>query len=121
MAKPGMGKSHLSQAIGHHILSHFSGERVYYMTAEDFALEMVHAFKTGTIDAFKKKYKSQCDASSWKTYNFLTGKNRTQIELNFILENLLGVEKKRSFLQAVICLRISPRSTTSSSRGRVPA
>ncbi len=35
--------------------------------------------------------------SSWKNIHFLTGKNRTQIELNFILENLLGVEKKVIF------------------------
>ncbi|MDX1784307.1 MAG: DnaA/Hda family protein, partial [Aequorivita vladivostokensis] len=35
LSKTGMGKSHLSQAIGHHVLSEYPDERVYYITAED--------------------------------------------------------------------------------------
>lgn len=97
MAKPGLGKSHLSQAVGHHILSHFPGERVYYVTAEDFAMEMIHAFKLGTIGAFKEKYRSRCDVLLLEDVHLLTGKNRTQMELNFILENLLGLDKRIIF------------------------
>ena len=97
MAKPGLGKSHLSQAVGHHVLSNFPNERVYYVTAEDFALEMIHAFKSGTIDAFKEKYRSRCDVLLLEDIHLLSGKNRTQIELNFILEDLLGVDKKIIF------------------------
>jgi chromosomal replication initiator protein len=41
LSKTGMGKSHLSQAIGHQILAESPAERVYYMTAEDFTNEMV--------------------------------------------------------------------------------
>ncbi|MCK7505913.1 MAG: DnaA/Hda family protein [Desulfobacterales bacterium] len=40
----GLGKSHLSQAIGHHVLNQNPDERVYYMTAEDFSNEMVQAY-----------------------------------------------------------------------------
>ncbi len=97
MANPGLGKSHLSQAVGHHILTHFPRERVYYVTAEDFALEMIHAFKSGTIGAFKEKYRSQCDVLLLEDIHFIGGKTRTQIELNFILESLLGVDKKIIF------------------------
>src|SRR5512139_1126799 len=41
----GLGKSHLSQAIGHHVLNQNPDERVYYMTAEDFSNEMVQAYR----------------------------------------------------------------------------
>ncbi len=34
LSKTGMGKSHLSQAIGHHILTKSPTESVYYITAE---------------------------------------------------------------------------------------
>ena len=36
LSKTGLGKSHLSQAVGHHIFQTFPNERVYYITAEDF-------------------------------------------------------------------------------------
>jgi chromosomal replication initiator protein len=36
LSATGLGKSHLAQAIGHHILTERPGERVYYITAEDF-------------------------------------------------------------------------------------
>ncbi|MCU0561063.1 MAG: chromosomal replication initiator protein DnaA [Desulfobacterales bacterium] len=42
----GLGKSHLSQAVGHHILARRPQERVYYMSAEDFSHEMVQAYAT---------------------------------------------------------------------------
>src|SRR5512139_2171165 len=41
----GLGKSHLSQAIGHHVLNQNPDQRVYYMTAEDFSNEMVQAYR----------------------------------------------------------------------------
>ena len=54
LSQTGMGKSHLTQAIGHQILSQFPDERVFYMTAEDFSNEMVQAFRHDAIDKFKK-------------------------------------------------------------------
>ena len=53
LSKTGMGKSHLSQAIGNHILSITPMDRVYYITAEDFSNEMVQAYRHDTIDKFK--------------------------------------------------------------------
>ncbi|MEN8689956.1 MAG: DnaA/Hda family protein, partial [Desulfobacterales bacterium] len=41
LSNTGMGKSHLTQAIGHLILNQSPRERVFYMTAEDFSNEMV--------------------------------------------------------------------------------
>ncbi len=58
LSDTGMGKSHLSQAVGHHILTENPMDRVYYITVDDFTNEMVKAFRGKTIDAFKEKYKT---------------------------------------------------------------
>ncbi len=92
-----MGKSHLSQAIGHHILSERASDRVYYVTAEDFSNEMVHAFRHDSIDKFKKKYRNQCDVLLLEDVHYLTGKERTQIELARILDTLFEADKKIIF------------------------
>jgi chromosomal replication initiator protein len=97
LANPGLGKSHLSQAVGHHILSQAPIKRVYYMTAEDFAGEMIYAFKNRTIEDFKEKYKGHCDVLLLEDVHFLSGKERTQIELSHILESLLDFNKKIIF------------------------
>lgn len=93
----GNGKSHLSQAIGHHILSEYPSERVCYITAEDFANEMVYAFQTNSINKFKDKYRDKCDVLLLEDVHYLTGKNRTQIELALTLDTLFDANKKIIF------------------------
>ncbi len=88
MSKTGMGKSHLSQAIGHHVLSAFPNERVYYITAEDFTNELVSAFRHGSVDRFKSKYRNGCDVLILEDIHYLSGRNRTQIELAHMLDNM---------------------------------
>ena len=97
MSKTGMGKSHLSQAIGHYILSEYPSERVYYITAEDFSNEMVDAFRHDTINAFKGKYRNCCDVLLLEDVHYLTGKERTQVELALTLETLFEAGKKIIF------------------------
>lgn len=97
MSKTGMGKSHLSQAVGHFILSEFPSERVYYITAEDFSNEMVDAFRHDTINAFKGKYRNCCDVLLLEDVHYLTGKERTQVELALTLEALFEAGKKIIF------------------------
>ena len=97
LSKTGMGKSHLSQAVGHHILSEYPSNRVYYMTAEDFSNEMVDAFQHNSINAFKQKYRNQCDVLLLEDVHYLRGKTRTQIELALILDTLFEAGKKIIF------------------------
>jgi chromosomal replication initiator protein len=97
MSGTGMGKSHLSQAIGHHILSQRPAERVYYMTAEDFSNEMVHAFRHDTLEAFKHKYHQGCDVLVLEDVQHLSGKERTQAELAKTLDCMLQQDKKIIF------------------------
>jgi len=97
LSKTGLGKSHLSQAIGHHILSQSSGERVYYITAEDFTNEMICAIRNGSIDGFKEKYRSQCDVLLLEDVHFVSGKEKTQTELALTLDALLEADKRLIF------------------------
>jgi chromosomal replication initiator protein len=97
LSETGMGKSHLAQAIGHHILAEFPMERVYYITAEDFTNEMIDAFRHNSIGAFKAKYRTQCDVLLLEDVHYLSGKDRTQVELALTLEALIDSGKKIIF------------------------
>ena len=97
LSKTGMGKSHLSQAIGHYILSEHPSERVYYMTAEDFSNEMIQAYRHDGINAFKSKYRRECDVLLLEDVHYLSGKDRTQIELALTLDTLIESGKRIIF------------------------
>jgi chromosomal replication initiator protein len=96
-SKTGMGKSHLSQAVGHYILSKFPKEHVYYITAEDFTNEVVQSFRSNSVEQFKKKYRDGCDVLLLEDIEYLGGKERTQIELALTLEFLFSMDKKVIF------------------------
>jgi len=97
LSRTGMGKSHLSQAIGHHILAEHPSDQVYYITAEDFTNEMVDAFRHDSVNAFKNKYRTGCDVLLLEDIHYLSGKERTQIELSLTLDSLLEAGKKIIF------------------------
>ena len=93
-SKTGLGKSHLSQAVGHHILSAFPTQRVYYITAEDFMSEMTESYRNSNIHGFKEKYRKKCDVLLLENVHFLSGKKGTQEELSNTLESLMNANKK---------------------------
>ncbi len=97
LSKTGLGKSHLAQAIGHHILGEFPKERVYYVTAEDFSNEMVASFRSDRFEQFKGKYRNQCDVLLLEDVHCLGGKDRTQQELASTLDSLFDAGKKIIF------------------------
>ncbi|MBW2180179.1 MAG: chromosomal replication initiator protein DnaA [Deltaproteobacteria bacterium] len=97
LSNTGMGKSHLSQAIGHHVLTKSPSDRVYYITAEDFSNEMVHAFRHNNINKFKEKYRNNCDVLLLEDVHHLSGKERTQVELSLLLDFLFDSEKRIIF------------------------
>ena len=97
LAKTGLGKSHLSQAVGHHIIKNSLSKAVYYITAEDFTNEMIFSLKNNTIDKFKEKYRTKCDVLILEDIHFLSGKEATQKELAITLDYLLEADKKIIF------------------------
>ena len=97
LSQPGMGKSHLSQAVGHKILSAFPNERVMYITAEDFTTDMVNSLRNSSITEFKEKYRNNCDVLLLDDIHFLSGRTRTQDELALSLDYLYDSGKKIIF------------------------
>jgi len=102
LASTGLGKSHLSQAIGHAILDQDPKVRVCYITAEDFVNEMIFALKNGQIDEFKNKYRRSCDVLLLEEVHFMGGKGRTQIELGYTLDALANDHKKLIFTSPLL-------------------
>ena len=75
----GLGKTHLLQAIGHHILASRKGAKVFYVSSEQFTNEFIDAIQHGTLVKFRKKYR-HADALMIDDIQFLAGKERSQEE-----------------------------------------
>jgi len=116
LAKTGMGKTHLSQAIGHHILSKSPTNSVYYITAEDFTNEMVNALRDNSINSFKEKYRRKCDVLLLEDVHFLSGKERTQVELSLTLDTLYDSGKKIIFTSCYLPTDIAKMNVQLKSR-----
>ncbi len=97
LSDTGLGKSHLSQAVGHYIMTHGCSEKVYYVTAEDFTNEMVSSLRNNKINLFKEKYRRKCDVLILEDIHFLSGKDATQKELAITLDYLVNADKKIIF------------------------
>ena len=54
---PGLGKTHLLQAIGNQILKQNPQAKVMYMSGEEFVNEYIESMYQKTGDAFRKKYR----------------------------------------------------------------
>ena len=96
-SRSGMGKSHLAQALGHHVMSIQEQARVYYITAEDFSNEMGQAFSTKSINSFKEKYRTGIDVLLLDDLHSLAGRTRTQSEMALVVDDLLDAGKKVLF------------------------
>jgi len=88
VSDPGLGKSHLAQALGQHILSQDPRQRVYCLTAEDFTNELVHSIKQRCVEDFKDRYRKHCDVLVLEEVHFLSGKEKVQAELCYTLDCL---------------------------------
>ena len=74
---PGLGKTHLAQAVGRAIAEERSGARVGYLTAEDFASRFVAALRTHDIENFKSRFRD-LDVLLLEDVHFLQGKEKMQ-------------------------------------------
>ena len=102
LSNTGLGKSHLSQAIGHAILDHNPNVRVFYITAENFVNEMISALRNNRIDEFKDKYRRRCEVLLLEEIHFLGGKQKIQLELGYTLDALGNDNKKIIFTSSLL-------------------
>lgn len=75
----GMGKTHLLQAIGHHILRERPTAKVRYVTSERFTNEFIAAVRSGHGNDFKNQYRT-IDVLLIDDIQFLSHKESTQEE-----------------------------------------
>ncbi|MGA9755954.1 MAG: chromosomal replication initiator protein DnaA [Desulfobaccales bacterium] len=94
---PGLGKSHLSQAVGNFVAKSAAGKQVLYITAENFANEMVHALKNGRMSTFKERFRRDCDVLLLEEVQFLSGKEKIQAEVCYTLDTLMSQNKRMVF------------------------
>ena len=90
----GLGKSHLTHAVAHQVFTESPMTRLHYLTAKQFAAEMIRGIQTKTMDDFKRKYQENCDILLVEDVHSLTGKKKTQEELNDILDTLIKSGKR---------------------------
>jgi len=92
----GMGKTHLMQAIGHHVLETMPEAKARYVTCERFTNEFIQSVRGGRINEFKDNYRN-VDILLIDDVQFLTGKEGTQEEF-FHTFNTLHQNNKQIIL-----------------------
>src|SRR3989338_3652313 len=75
----GLGKTHLLQATGNHILKHMPKATVVYTTTEDFTNQVIEALQHQKMEQFRNRYR-RVDVLIIDDVQFLAGKERTQEE-----------------------------------------
>lgn len=88
----GLGKTHLMQAIGNHVLSHKQAH-VCYLSCEAFTNDYIDAIQNRSLVDFRRKYR-QCDLLLIDDIQFLAGKERMQEEFFHTFNALFDQHKQ---------------------------
>jgi len=82
-AGPGLGKTHLSQAIGNLLVAkgRTAQPRVVYLTAEEFSSRLILAIKMREVERFKARFRENVDILILEDIHFFQGKLKLQDEL----------------------------------------
>jgi len=89
----GLGKTHLIQAIGNHILENNPNARIRYIHAETYVSDVVRAYQHKAFDDFKRYYRS-LDLLLIDDIQFFNGKSRTQEEFFYLFNTLIEAHKQ---------------------------
>jgi chromosomal replication initiator protein len=89
----GMGKTHLIHAVGHALLTSYSGLRVVYTSAERFMNEMVNCLKQDRMASFHQHYRT-ADVLLIDDVHMLANRERTQEEFFHTFNELYDHQKQ---------------------------
>ncbi len=89
----GLGKTHLLQAIGQHVVANQKRKRVAYVSSENFINEYIDAIQNNQLARFRQKYR-RADALLVDDIQFLAGTDRVQEEFFHTFNALLLGQKQ---------------------------
>ena len=92
-SKPGLGKTHLLQAIGNHILKTSSETRVVYVTSEKFMLDFISSIQNNKSTDFAKSYRDN-DVLLLDDVQFFQTKEQTQEQFFHLFNDLFQQGKQ---------------------------
>jgi chromosomal replication initiator protein len=90
---PGLGKTHLMQAVGARVRERKPKVKVVYTTCEDFINQYVTAIQTNGLTRFRKRFR-QADVLLIDDVQFLSGKLKSQEEFFHTFNALLDAHKQ---------------------------
>jgi chromosomal replication initiator protein len=102
----GLGKTHLTHAIGNLVQQRNPQSRIRYIHAEQYVSDVVRAYQHKAFDDFKRYYHS-LDLLLIDDIQFFSGKSRTQEEFFYAFNALIESRK-----QVVITCDTYPREIT---------
>ncbi|MDA1194120.1 MAG: chromosomal replication initiator protein DnaA [Planctomycetota bacterium] len=75
----GLGKTHLLHAVCHEFLARFAGDRICFLSCEEFTNEFVRSLQRNEVDRFRARFRN-VHLLVIDDIHFLKGKERTQEE-----------------------------------------
>ncbi|TNE84979.1 MAG: chromosomal replication initiator protein DnaA [Deltaproteobacteria bacterium] len=100
----GLGKTHLMHAVANHILATDPSARIVYVTAEDFMNDMINCLRYKRMEDFRNKYRKRASVLLVDDVQFLSGKERTQVEFFHTFNALVN-----SGRQIVLTADVNPK------------
>jgi len=92
-SNPGLGKTHLIQAIGNHILINQPELRVIYVTSEKFMLDFIHSIQNNKSTQFAQSYR-KVDVLLVDDVQFFQTKEQTQEQFFHLFNDLFQKGKQ---------------------------
>ena len=92
-SSPGLGKTHLIQAIGNHIRQNQPKLRVIYVTSEKFMLDFIHSIQNNNSTQFAQSYR-KVDILILDDVQFFQSKEQTQEQFFHLFNDLFQQGKQ---------------------------